>query len=196
MLSCGGKTRHPKGGSLTYVCGWAGSSPRVTFSPWISVKHLSQKWYLPARRPRLGEQDHQNRQSPEQRNLHTGHMPQGGVWWGGSFDGSRWTMKRNRGEGRIRKEGRGGTAQTLAVRGQHHDHAEEDKAKHRSAFGALSSPLSSKRAPSAQPTCPRSWAGSERKDILPCTQFKHPVSSESNSSCQEARKWSDRHKTT
>lgn len=32
----------------TYVCGCAGSSPKVTLSPWISLKHFSQKWYLSA----------------------------------------------------------------------------------------------------------------------------------------------------
>lgn len=45
--------KHPVGywGSLTYVCGCAGSSPRVTLLPWISLKHFSQKWYLLAIRP-------------------------------------------------------------------------------------------------------------------------------------------------
>lgn len=28
---------------VTYVCGCAGSSPRVTLFPWISLKHFSQK---------------------------------------------------------------------------------------------------------------------------------------------------------
>lgn len=32
--------------TITYVWGWAGSSPSVTLSPWISLKHFSQKWYL------------------------------------------------------------------------------------------------------------------------------------------------------
>lgn len=41
--------------SKTYVCGCAGSSPRVTLLPWISLKHFSQKWYLSATRPYLGE---------------------------------------------------------------------------------------------------------------------------------------------
>lgn len=31
---------------FTYVCGCAGSSPNVTLSPWMSLKHFSQKWYL------------------------------------------------------------------------------------------------------------------------------------------------------
>lgn len=31
---------------MTHVCGCAGSSPSVTLSPWISLKHFSQKWYL------------------------------------------------------------------------------------------------------------------------------------------------------
>lgn len=44
---------HP--GLVTYVCGCAGSSPRVTLLPWISLKHFSQKWYLSAIRPYLGE---------------------------------------------------------------------------------------------------------------------------------------------
>lgn len=42
-------------GLATYVCGWAGSSPRVTLFPWISLKHFSQKWYLSATRPYFGE---------------------------------------------------------------------------------------------------------------------------------------------
>lgn len=40
---------------VTYVWGCAGSSPRVTLLPWISLKHFSQKWYLSAIRPYLGE---------------------------------------------------------------------------------------------------------------------------------------------
>lgn len=41
--------------SNTYVCGWVGSSPRETVSPWISLKHFSQKWYLLAISPNFGE---------------------------------------------------------------------------------------------------------------------------------------------
>lgn len=41
-------------GDNTYVCGWVGSSPRDTVSPWISLKHFSQKWYLSAI-SRIGE---------------------------------------------------------------------------------------------------------------------------------------------
>ena len=40
---------------VTYVWGWEGSSPKETLSPWISLKHFSQKWYLSARRPYWGE---------------------------------------------------------------------------------------------------------------------------------------------
>lgn len=32
-----------------------GSSPRETVSPWISLKHFSQKWYLLAISPNFGE---------------------------------------------------------------------------------------------------------------------------------------------
>lgn len=39
----------------THVWGCDGSSPKETLSPWISLKHFSQKWYLSARRPYLGE---------------------------------------------------------------------------------------------------------------------------------------------
>lgn len=39
----------------THVWGWEGSSPRETLSPWISLKHFSQKWYLSARSPYFGE---------------------------------------------------------------------------------------------------------------------------------------------
>lgn len=51
--------KHPHGhiiwGYLTDVCGCAGSSPRVTLFPWISLKHFSQKWYLLAIRPYFRE---------------------------------------------------------------------------------------------------------------------------------------------
>lgn len=49
---------------VTHVWGWAGSSPRDTFSPWISLKHFSQKWYLSARSPYLGELDRSPRTQP------------------------------------------------------------------------------------------------------------------------------------
>lgn len=39
----------------THVWGCKGSSPRETHSPWISLKHFSQKWYLSARSPYFGE---------------------------------------------------------------------------------------------------------------------------------------------
>lgn len=42
-------------GLVTYVCVCAGSSPRVTLLPWISLKHFSQKWYLWATRPYLSQ---------------------------------------------------------------------------------------------------------------------------------------------
>ena len=45
----------PKQTQITHVWGCDGSSPRETLSPWISLKHFSQKWYLSARRPYLGE---------------------------------------------------------------------------------------------------------------------------------------------
>lgn len=48
----------------THVCGCVGSSPRETFSPWISLKHFSQKWYLLARSPYLGELHRSPRAQP------------------------------------------------------------------------------------------------------------------------------------
>lgn len=47
----------------THVCGWVGSSPRETVSPWISLKHFSQKWYLSARSPNFGELHRSPKQS-------------------------------------------------------------------------------------------------------------------------------------
>ncbi|TNN51367.1 hypothetical protein EYF80_038404 [Liparis tanakae] len=41
--------------STTHVCCWVGSSPKETVSPWISLKHFSQKWYLSATSPNFGE---------------------------------------------------------------------------------------------------------------------------------------------
>ncbi len=49
---------------VTHVWGWVGSSPRDTLSPWISLKHFSQKWYLSARSPYLGELDRSPRAQP------------------------------------------------------------------------------------------------------------------------------------
>lgn len=49
-------TRQTRPGEAdTHVCGWVGSSPRETVSPWISLKHFSQKWYLSAISPNFGE---------------------------------------------------------------------------------------------------------------------------------------------
>lgn len=47
--------RRARGEADTHVCGWVGSSPRETVSPWISLKHFSQKWYLSAISPNFGE---------------------------------------------------------------------------------------------------------------------------------------------
>lgn len=51
----------------TYVWGWEGSSPRETLSPWISLKHFSQKWYLSARSPYFGELHVRHQHSQSQR---------------------------------------------------------------------------------------------------------------------------------
>lgn len=53
--------------SSTYVWGWEGSSPRETLSPWISLKHFSQKWYLSARSPYFGELHVRHQHSQSQR---------------------------------------------------------------------------------------------------------------------------------
>lgn len=57
----------------TYVCGWVGSSPRETVSPWISLKHFSQKWYLSAISPNFGELHH----SPKHSRSQTAHGKEG-----------------------------------------------------------------------------------------------------------------------
>lgn len=49
------KQKKIKGYAGTHVWGWEGSSPKETLSPWISLKHFSQKWYLSARSPYFGE---------------------------------------------------------------------------------------------------------------------------------------------
>lgn len=57
------------------------------------------------------------------------------------IDGPVWTMKRKRGgegKGRVRKEGRGQTAQTEVVRHKHQDNTEQKaKAKCGLAFGLI-----------------------------------------------------------
>lgn len=102
---------------ITHVCGWAGSSPKVMFSPWISVKHLSQKWYLPARRPYLGELGHQNTQPPKKWSYQSeqSRSPQrkeGALLAGWSIDGSVWQQngtEQGGGEDQRRGKGSNGT---------------------------------------------------------------------------------------
>lgn len=57
----------------THVCGWVGSSPRETVSPWISLKHFSQKWYLSAISPNFGELH----RSPKHSRSRTAHGREG-----------------------------------------------------------------------------------------------------------------------
>ena len=40
--------------SLTYFCGWDGSSPRETVSPGMSLKHFWQKLYLSENKAGVG----------------------------------------------------------------------------------------------------------------------------------------------
>lgn len=84
---------HP--GLVTYVCGCAGSSPRVTLLPWISLKHFSQKWYLSAIRPYLGELQPAHTVAA-QANRHTG----------GRMQSERRTWQQPRTEHGQRKDGR------------------------------------------------------------------------------------------
>lgn len=153
---------------ITHVCGWAGSSPKVMFSPWISVKHLSQKWYLPARRPYLGELGHQNTQPPKKWSYQSeqSRSPQrkeGALLAGWSIDGSVWQQNGTEqgGGGRIREEGRGQTAQTSVVKCKHQDQAEQTvKAKQRVACGLL--PDTEEKCEQAQILA---WKGIIRTDI-------------------------------
>lgn len=61
----------------THVCGWVGSSPRETVSPWISLKHFSQKWYLSAISPNFGELH----QSPQHSQSQTAHGRAVTIWY-------------------------------------------------------------------------------------------------------------------